>query len=338
MIGAPGGADLAVDLGTTRTRLIDRTGQVVADVPTVVAFRHGREGRTLAAWGPTALDMAGRTGPETRVVRPVTGGMIGDYDACEALLAALLQPFTGRIARPRLLTPVPPGATETERRALLECVRSAGARKVALVPGPLVAAIGAGLPVSKPRGSLVVEIGGGRTELAVVSLDGIVVRRAVRIAGEALDAGIVHWLKRHKRLLVGDAPAERLKHRLGITGRGESVQIHGRDLRTGAPRTVEITSAEVAQAMGDPLDRIETTLLEGLRETPPELAGDILEQGALLVGGGAKLRGLGARLRQSTDVAFLSAEQPELARARGLGMLLQDAALADRMVPTRVAR
>lgn len=329
-------ADLAVDLGTASTRVVVRGKGIVVDVPSVVATAARPRGREVVAVGDDAKKMIGRTPEGTRVVRPVRGGVVADFEATEQLLAALLRRATGRsLRRPRLLVTIPTGTTEVERRAVAESARAAGAGEVLLVASPIAAALGAGLPVNDPVGSMIVDVGGGRTHVAVLSLGGLVVRRSLQLAGDDLDDAITAWLRRKHGLLVGERTAETLKIRVGTVVPEASpelrMRIRGRDLSSGRPAEVDVTGDDVAQALSDAIGRIRKVVLEALQETPPELAADIVDRGVLLCGGTSHLRGLDARLRDDTGLPVLQAEAPESCVARGAGLLLDDADLLDRV-------
>ena len=321
-------ATLGVDLGSTTTRIVQRGEGVVQELPTVVAIQDDPSGRQAVAIGNEARQMLGRTQGAVRVVRPVRGGVIEDWDALELFLGKALEPWLGsRRKGPMVVLAVPTEATETERRALQASAQAAGCQGAHLVSSALAGAIGALLPVDAPSGSMLVGIGGGRTEVAVISLGGLVVRRTIRVAGEAMDAQLVQWLRRHHDLMVGPASSERIKIEVGGArppARPLQVRIRGRDLSTGAPRVVDVQGADVAEAIREPVGRILEVVLDALRETPPELSADILDSGVILVGGAARLRDLDASLRDKTGLPFLLAEQPDRAVALGLATLLAD--------------
>lgn len=329
-------ADLGVDLGTANTRIVARGRGIVLDVPTVIATAARAKGREVVAVGDDAKKMIGRTPEGTRVVRPVRGGLVADFESTEQLLRALLkQAGSSGLRKPRLLVCVPSGTTEAERRAVQESARAAGAGQVLLVAAPLAAAIGADLPVSDPVGSMIVDVGGGRTHVAVLSLGGMVVLRSLQVAGDDLDDAIMSWLKTTHGLLVGERTAETLKVRVGsVTPDMHAelrMRIRGRDLATGRPREVDVSAHDVALAIADPIARVRGVVLEALRETPPELSADIVERGVLLCGGTSHLRGLDVRLREDTGLPVLQAEHATHCVARGAEALLDDAEFLERV-------
>ncbi|MCO4744375.1 MAG: rod shape-determining protein MreB [Proteobacteria bacterium] len=331
---ARSGADVALDLGSSNLRVVLRGGGVVFEQPTVIALARGRSGVHVAAIGSQARELLGRAAPGTQVIRPVQGGVIADFEATERLIRVVLQKTVGRsLLKPRILVSVPPGTTEVERRAVQESVRAAGARDVTLAAAPLLAAIGAGLAVSEAVGSFLVEVGGGRTTSAVTSLGGLVVQQSERVAGTAMDDAIAHWLRRKHGLAVGSRSAEALKIQIGSAegGAAATSRVRGRDLTNGAPREVEVTGDEVTEALAEPIARIRQVVLDTLAQTPPELAGDIMERGAILAGGSGRLRGLDRVLRDATGLPFLLAEEPARCVARGAASLLSDTPLFERV-------
>jgi len=310
---------------------------VVVDVPTVVATEGSARGRRVAAIGEEARRMIGRTPAGIQVIRPVRGGVISDFEATEHLLRHLLAEAGGRAVRgPRVLVCVPTGTTEVERRAVQESTRAAGAREVQLVPSALAAAIGAELPVSLPVGSLMVDIGGGRTDVAVTSLGGIVARRSVQVAGDELDAAIVSWARRNHGVLLGEATAERLKIHIGGVGRVQRKQmrVRGRDLGGGAPKELELTTDDISHALQDVVAQIRSAITTALKETPPELSADILDRGMMLAGGSSALRGLGQLLREDTDLPVLRPEEPAHCVVRGAARMLEDLELFELVAAT----
>lgn len=337
-MAARGAADLAVDLGTACARLVVRGRGLVLEAPTVVATQQGARGRGVVAVGDEARRMLGRTPAGMAVVRPVRGGVVADFEATEQLLSWLFGHAGGRsLFRPRVLVCVPSGTTEVERRAVQECARAAGAREVLLVPTAMAAALGAGLQVTEPVGSLVVDVGAGRTDVGLVCLGGIVARASVEVAGHALDEAIRSWLRRNHSLAIAERTAETLKQHVGAaTARAESRQmrIRGRDLVASAPRELDVTTADVAEALDAPVGRLRRALLDVLRETPPELSADLVDRGVLLCGAGSQLRELDAVLREDTGVPVLRVEDPGRCVARGAAALLEDAALCDRVAAT----
>ncbi|MEQ1505891.1 MAG: rod shape-determining protein [Myxococcota bacterium] len=329
-------ADLGVDLGTANTRIVARGRGIVLDVPTVVATAARARGREVVAIGDAAKKMIGRTPEGTNVVRPVRGGVIADFESTEQLLSALLkQVGGGGLRKPRLLVAIPSGTTEVERRAVQESARAAGAGAVLLVASPIAAAVGADLPVSDAVGSMIVDVGGGRTHVAVLSLGGMVVGRSLPLAGDDLDDAITGWLRTVHGLLIGERTAETLKVRVGtVTPELHPelrMRIRGRDLATGRPRELDVSAEDLSAAVSDPIERVRAVVREALLETPPELSADIVDRGVLLCGGTSHLRGLDARLRDDTGLAVLQAEHPTHCVALGTELLLDDAELLERV-------
>lgn len=331
-------ADLAVDLGTACTRLVVRGRGLVLEAPTVVATQQGARGRAVVAVGDEARRMLGRTPAGMAVVRPVRGGVVSDFEATEQLLAWLFGQAGGRsLFRPRVLVCVPSGTTEVERRAVQESARAAGAREVLLVPTAMAAAIGAGLEVTEPVGSLVLDVGAGRTDVGLVSLGGLVKRQSVEVAGHALDEAIRSWVRRNHSLEIAERTAETLKLHVGAAwprAEARSMRVRGRDVVASAPRELDVTTADVAEALSAPVGRIRRALLDVLRDTPPELSADLCDRGVLLCGAGSQLRELDAVLREDTGVGVLRVDDPGRCVARGAASLLQDATLCDRVAAT----
>lgn len=332
------GTDVAVDLGSTLTRVVTRDAPEVAEIHSVLVLQEDQEGRRATGFGEQARQLLGRTSTGTRVVQPIRGGGVEDFPAAELLLAHALGLVGARgRARPRLLLPVRTDATEVERRALQELGRAAGAREVRLVPAPLAAALGAQLPVTGPTGSMIVDLGGGRTDVAVISLGGLVIRRSIKVAGEALDARIAQWLRRQHQLVVPPSTAERVKIEVGSARPPDhivQIRIRGRDLSTGNPKVLDLHGGHVAEAVAEPVERIRATVLEVLRELPPELSADILASGAMLVGGTSHLRLLDRVLGEATGLAFLHADRPASCTALGLQRLLAEPELLDLVTAT----
>lgn len=329
-------ADLVVDLGTSNTRLAMRGKGVVVDQPSVVATHSGPRGRDVVAVGEEARRMLGRTPAGTVVTRPVRDGVVADFEATEQLLRHLLKRLPGRtLLRPRLLVCIPSGATEVERRAVTDATRAAGGRDVQLVATALCAAVGAGLSVQDPVGNLIIDVGGGRVEAAVTSLGGLVVQRSVPVAGDAMDQAVRDWLRAERNLQVGERTAEQLKRRIGSAVKLDdppSMRIRGRDLESGSPRELDIDSNDLVGALAPVVARIRDAVLQTLRETPPELASDVVDRGALVCGGAARLHGLTDLLRDATGLPVLVAEHPEHAVAQGAARMLDDPELLARAV------
>ena len=319
------GRDLAIDLGTANTLIHHQGRGIVLDEPSVVAV--SVESGELVAGG-AAKEMLGRTPGAVRAVRPLRAGVISEPDAAEQMLRW----FTDRVGmssviRPRVVVCIPSDVTGVERRAVEEAALRVGARRVYLVEEPMVAAIGAGLPVTDTQASMVVDIGGGSTDVAVMALGGIVASRSTRTAGDAVDDAIVDHVRRHLSLLLGERSAEHIKVAVGSAfplAREVSTRVSGRDLVTGLPKTVDIGSAEIRRAIAAPVGEIIGLVREVLDRCPPELAGDVLERGVTLTGGGALLRGLDARMRHELGVPVVVAESPLRAVARGAGRCVDD--------------
>lgn len=327
-------ADIAVDLGTSFTRVAVRGRGVVMEQPSVVAVQASSRGREVLAAGEDAKRMLGRTGREIQVHQPLKDGVIADFEAAEQMLRTMLAQVTQRrLTRPRVLMCVPTETTEVERRAVQESARAAGSRDVLLVPTPLAAAIGAGLSIEKAQGSLVVDVGGGTTDAAVLSLGGIVVCRTARVAGDAMDRAIAGWMRRHHSLLIGARTAEELKQTSGaaVESMARGRRVRGRDLAEGVPREVVLEDGELARALAEPVARVRQVVLDVLAETPPELAADIVDRGIVLCGGGSRLRGLEHVLRDAVDLPVIVAETPERCAALGAHALLQSPALFQRV-------
>ncbi|QLQ11770.1 MAG: rod shape-determining protein [Nocardioidaceae bacterium] len=321
------GRDLAVDLGTANTLVYVRGRGVVLDEPSVVSM-NATTGQILAV-GQEAKRMLGRTPENITTVRPLRDGVIADFEAAEQMLRYfILQVHRRRFfAKPRLVICVPSGITAVEQRAVKEAGYSAGARRVYLIEEPMAAAIGAELPVHAAFGNMVVDIGGGTTEVAVISLGGVVTSLSTRTAGDDLDQALISWLKKEHALIVGDRTAEQLKTTLGsafpATDEPEA-EVRGRDMISGLPRTVVVSTAEVRQAMEEPVNMIVDAVRATLDQTPPELAGDIMDRGLVLTGGGALLAGIDARIRDETGIPVHVAGDPLHSVARGAGKCVEE--------------
>ena len=318
--------DLAIDLGTANTLVYARGRGVQLDQPTVIAINQ-RSGDILAM-GEEAYEMIGRTPGHIVAVRPMRGGAISDFDTTARMLRMLLERVGGgRVGRPRVLICVPSAITEVERRAVQEAAVQAGARAAWLVEEPMAAAIGAGLPVHEPTGHLVVDVGGGTTEVACISLGGIVAAKAIRVAGFDMDAAIAAHVRREHAVVIGERTAEQVKLTVGSAWpqAGESgTEVTGRELATGLPRTVPVGVAEVREALREPVGQIVQAVLTTLAEVPPELAGDVLDKGIFLTGGASQLRGLQARIAHEAQVAVHRAEAPLACVVLGAGRILED--------------
>src|SRR6059036_256459 len=326
--------DLAIDLGTANTLIYVKNQGIVCNEPSVVAVqqKEDRGGKRVLAVGAEAKKMVGRTPGNIVAIRPLKDGVIADFDITEAMLRYFIQKIHNRktLVRPRIIICVPFGITEVEKRAVRESAESAGAREVYLVEEPMAAAIGAGLPITEPTGNMVVDIGGGTTEVAVISLSGIVFSKSVRVGGDKMDEAIVQYIKRKYNLLVGERTAELVKITIGSAYPGNELQmmeIKGRDLVGGVPKTVEITDEEIRDSLLEPINQIVEAVRIGLERTPPELASDIVDKGIVLAGGGALLRNLDTLLREETGLPVMLADDPLTAVVMGAGKVLDELSL-----------
>ena len=331
--------DLAIDLGTANTLIYVAGKGIVLDEPSVVAIRkNGEKDTRLAAVGNEAKAMLGRTPGNISVFRPLKDGVIADFEAAGAMLRHFIRKALDRrgLVRSRVLVSVASGITPVERRAVREAVEAAGAREVFLIARPVAAAIGAGLPITKPTGSMVVDIGGGTTEVAVLSLGGIVYSRFVRVAGDKMDVAIAQYVKRRHNLLIGDQTAEFIKTSIGnaiANGHApEFLPIKGLDLASGLPKTIEIGSQEISVCINEQLVRITETVKVALENTPPELCGDIVERGIVLSGGGALLKGIDKLISVETGLQVTTAEDPLTTVVRGCGMAFESVELFQQVV------
>jgi rod shape-determining protein MreB and related proteins len=322
--------DLAVDLGTANTLVYVRGKGIVLREPSVVAVHRDSRGiKKVLAVGAEAKLMLGKTPGNIEAIRPMKGGVIADFDITEAMLRHFIQRVHNRrtLIRPRIIVSIPSGVTQVERRAVKETAESAGAREVYLIEEPMAAAIGAGLPIKEPVSSMVVDIGGGTTEVAVISLSGIVYAKSVRVAGDKMDEAVVQYLKRKYSLLIGERTAEMIKTTIGCAYPDEelkTVEVKGRDLISGIPKIIEINSEEAREAIAEPVSIIVDTIRDALEQMPPELAGDIVDRGIVLTGGGALLRNLDTLLREETGLPVCVADDPLSTVARGSGIALDE--------------
>jgi len=321
------GRDMAVDLGTANTLVYVRGYGIVLNEPSVVAV-NVHDGRPLAV-GLEAKRMIGRTPSHIQAIRPLKDGVIADFDICEKMLRYFIHKVHNRrFVKPRMVICVPSGITGVEQRAVQEAAEYAGARKPAyIIEEPMAAAIGAGLPVQDPTGNMIVDIGGGTTEVAVISLGGIVVSQSVRVAGDELDEAILTFIKKEYSLALGERTAEEVKMALGSAWPLEEelrAEIRGRDLVSGLPKTIIVTTEEIREAIAEPVAAIVDAVKATLDKTPPELAADIMEQGIVITGGGALLRGLDQRLAHETGMPIIVADQPLYSVAIGSGQSLEE--------------
>ncbi len=320
---------IGIDLGTANTLVFVRGKGVVINEPSVVAIST-RDGRVRAV-GKAAYDMLGRTPDTVEVVRPLQNGVISDYLVTEAMLKDFIARAVGRFSmfKPKVMICVPAGVTSVEQRAVRDAAMQAGAQEAYLIREPLAAAIGARVPVDAPTGSMIVDIGGGTTEVAVIALNGIVVSKSIRVGGDKLDQAIASYVKRKYNLLIGDSTAEELKIQIGsalpLEPEEELVmEVRGRDQVAGLPRTIEVRTNEVVEAIAEPLDQIVGAVRDVLEETPPELASDIIDRGMVMTGGGALLRHIDELLTQVTGIPCFVADNPLACVAVGTGMALEN--------------
>lgn len=323
--------DLAIDLGTANTLVYVKGRGIVSSEPSVVAVRreHRRGTKKVLAVGKEAKEMLGRTPSDIEAIRPMKDGVIADFEITEAMLRYFIRKAHNRktLVRPRIIICVPFGITEVEKRAVRESAESAGAREVYLIEEPMAAAIGAGLPITEPSGNMIVDIGGGTTEVAVISLAGIVFSKSVRIAGDKMDEAVIQHIKRNYNLLIGERTAEWIKINLGNAFPDTEVstmEIKGRDLVTGIPRVLQINSDEVREAITEPLHAIVDAIKITLERTPPELAGDIVDKGIVMAGGGALLKGIDKLIHEETGLPVSIAEDPLTCVVLGSGKALDE--------------
>ncbi|MFT7601347.1 MAG: rod shape-determining protein MreB [Acidimicrobiales bacterium] len=326
ILGSVGARDMAVDLGTANTLVYVRGHGIVLDEPSVVAI-NVNTGRPLAV-GIEAKRMIGRTPSHIQAIRPLKDGVIADFDICEEMLRYFIQKVSpGRwVAKPRIVICVPSGITGVEQRAVRDAAEFAGARQAIIIEEPMAAAIGVGLPVQDPTGNMIVDIGGGTTEVAVISLGGIVASQSVRIGGDELDQSIINYIKKEYSLALGERTAEEIKIQLGSADRlpeEYQAEIRGRDLVSGLPKTIVTTTEEIRDALAEPVSSVVDAVKVTLDKTPPELAADIMEHGITLAGGGALLHGLDTRLHAETGMPIIVARNPLHAVAIGSGQYLE---------------
>ncbi|HVR31375.1 MAG TPA: rod shape-determining protein [Acidimicrobiia bacterium] len=320
------GQDMAIDLGTANTLVFVRGQGIVLNEPSVVAI-NSQNGRALAV-GMEAKRMIGRTPANITAIRPLRDGVIADFDITEKMLRYFIQKVhRRRWARPRIVVCVPSGITPVERRAVEEAAYHAGARRAYTIEEPMAAAIGCGLPIAEPSGSMVVDIGGGTTEVAVISLGGIVVSRSIRVGGDELDEAVIDWVKKEHNVLLGERTAEQLKMAVGSAWpqpEEPAAEVRGRDLITGLPKTILLTAPEIREAIEEPTQAVVDAVKYTLDKTPPELAADIMERGIWLTGGGALLAGLDQRLANETGMPIVTASKPLQSVVIGSGKCLEE--------------
>ncbi len=322
--------DLAIDLGTANTLIYVRGKGIVLSEPSVVAVQKDASGhKKVLAVGREAKEMVGRTPGSIVAIRPMKDGVIADFDVTREMLRHFIRKVHNRntLVRPRIMICVPYGVTEVEKRAVREAAESAGAREVYLIEEPMAAAIGAGLPITEPIGNMVVDIGGGTTEVAVISLAGIVLSKSVRTAGDKMDDAIISFMKRKHNLLIGERTAELIKVSIGNAYKTDEIQVmevKGRDQLAGIPKTVEVNSDEIREALAEPTNTIVEAVRTTLERTPPELAADIVDKGIVLTGGGALLRNLDVILREETGLPVMVADDPLSCVVLGSGKALEE--------------
>jgi rod shape-determining protein MreB len=330
--------DVGIDLGTSNTFILVKDKGIVIREPSVVA-RH-RKTKQILAIGTEAKKMVGKTPATIEALRPLKHGVISDFDATEAMLRHYIQQvheshgIIPKIPKPRVVIGIPSGVTEVERRAVQDAALSAGARKAYLIEEPMAAAIGAGLPIEEPQGQMVIDIGGGTTEVAILSLGGIVVNRSIRIAGDEMDQAILNFARLKYSLLLGESTAEELKIAIGSAyplKREMQAVVRGRDLGTGLPKSLRVTSVEVREALSPVVRKIVETISDVLEETPPELVSDILGRGVTMAGGGSLLRGIDKLIGEETKMPVWVTDEPMAAVVRGCGKVLDDLDLLRRV-------
>ena len=324
-------ADMAIDLGTANTLVYVKGRGIVLNEPSVVAIAEVKGKQLVLAVGEEAKQMLGRTPGNIRAIRPLRDGVIADFEVAEEMIKYFIRKVHNRrsFASPMVIICVPSGSTAVERRAIQESAESAGARRVLLIEEPMAAAIGAGLPVTEPTGSMVVDIGGGTTEVAVLSLGGIVYSRSVRVGGDKMDEAIIGYLRRNHNLLVGEASAARVKEEIGSAyppenGEGRVMDIKGRDLMNGVPKELIISERQVAESLTEPIGAIIETVKVALEHTAPELAADIVDKGIVLTGGGALLGNMDFVLRHATGLPVSLADDPMTCVVLGTGRALEE--------------
>jgi rod shape-determining protein MreB len=322
--------DLAIDLGTANTLVVAKDRGIVINEPSVVAVHRNSRGQTkVLAVGKEAKEMLGRTPGSITAIRPMRDGVIADFEVTQVMLRHFIKKATSEhsLFRPRIIICIPFGITQVEKRAVKESAQMAGAREVFLIEEPMAAAIGAGLPIMEPSGNMIVDIGGGTTEVAVISLGGIVYSKSVRVAGDKFDEAILSYIKRKYSLLVGERTSEQIKIAIGNAYPFEdekTYEVKGRDMITGAPKTIEINSEEIRDALAEPVSAVADAIKVALERTPPELAADIVDNGIILAGGGSLLANLDILIKEKTGLPVALAEDPLTCVVRGSGKVLQD--------------
>ena len=317
--------DIAIDLGTANTLIYVKGKGVMVNEPSIVA-RSVHDGKIIAV-GYEAKAMVGRTHREIETIRPLRDGVIADFEMTDGLIQGFIQKINmNRLARPRMVICVPSGVTEVERRAVRDSGERANAREVFLIEEPMAAAIGMGLDISKPIGNIIVDIGGGTTEIAVIALNGVVTKETIRVAGDEMDEAIIQWFRNEHKLDIGTSSAESIKKSVGSAMRikSEVIAVKGRDLVSGIPKTIEVSSDEIRQSLKDPINAIVEAVKRALELTPPELSADILDRGIIMTGGGSMLKGIDQLIRERTNVPVNIDEEPLLSVVKGTGKVLED--------------
>ena len=322
-----GSKDIGIDLGTANILVTLKGKGIVLNEPSVVAI--DRKAQRILATGHEAKEMLGRTPEQIKAIRPMKDGVIADFTATQLMLKNIIYKICQRynIGKPRVVVGVPSGITEVEERAVEEAILQAGAREVYLIEEPMAAAIGAGLEVAEPSGSIIVDIGGGTTEVAVVSLGGVVVSNSIRIAGDELDEDIVNYVKREMNLAIGDTTAEQILREIGCAKplvTELNMEVSGRDLATGLPQTVSVSSTQIEEAMSESIEKIVDIIRQTLERTPPELSSDIMEKGIVLAGGGALIKNIDKLIAERTEMPVYIAEDPLECVVKGTGKTLED--------------
>ena len=318
-------ADIAIDLGTANTLIWLKGRGIIINEPSIVARSVHDE--KIVAVGQEAKDMVGKTHRDLETIRPLQDGVIADFNMTDGMLQGFIRKINlNRLARPRMVLCVPSGVTAVEQSAVKDSGQRANAREVYLIEEPVAAAIGIGLDISKPIGNIIVDIGGGTTEIAVIALNGVVTKEAIRIAGDEMDEAIVHWFRSEHKLEIGLPTGEAIKKSVGSAMRIKpvTISVKGRDLVSGIPKTIEVSSDEIRQAMKDPINSIVEAVKHALEKTPPELASDILDRGIIMTGGGSLLKGIDQIIRERTNVPVNVAEEPLLSVVRGTGIVLEN--------------
>ena len=318
-------ADIAIDLGTANTLIWLKGRGIIINEPSIVARSVHDE--KIVAVGQEAKDMVGKTHRDLETIRPLQDGVIADFNMTDGMLQGFIRKINlNRLARPRMVLCVPSGVTAVEQSAVKDSGQRANAREVYLIEEPVAAAIGIGLDISKPIGNIIVDIGGGTTEIAVIALNGVVTKEAIRIAGDEMDEAIILWFRSEHKLEIGLPTGEAIKKSVGSAMRIKpiTISVKGRDLVSGIPKTIEVSSDEIRQAMKDPINSIVEAVKHALEKTPPELASDILDRGIIMPGGGSLLKGIDQIIRERTNVPVNVAEEPLLSVVRGTGIVLEN--------------